>query len=131
MDPQLAIAVSHVENWGGDSAVIHPKSGAIGLMQVMPFWSDSFTTECGTSPLIDRKSNACRGVLIALMYFEECGDWDCALIKYLGAACKPKDGPLTCGRKQKAADDYIHGVMRRLGRDLSRERDAFALGAWR
>lgn len=131
MDPSLAIAVSHVENWGGDSAVVHPRSGAIGLMQVMPFWADSFTTECGTAPLIDRRSNACRGVLISVMYFQACGDWDCALTRYLGAECRPKDGPLLCARKRKAADDYIHGVMKRLGRDLSRERDAFAFGGWR
>lgn len=133
MDPALAIAVSHVENWGGDSMAVHPKSGAIGLMQVMPFWADSFTTECGTENLFNRQSNACRGVMIGMMYFKDCGDWDCALTYYLGAACGPRDSMVKCHAKQAQANEYAHRVLRNLHRSdvTSLERDAFALGGWR
>src|SRR6266550_1517081 len=42
----LAIAVSHAENWGGDSTALS-SSGAVGLMQVMPrTWQHSFEPEC-------------------------------------------------------------------------------------
>ena len=132
MDPKLAIAISHAENWGGDSAAVHPRSGAVGIMQVMPFWADSFRTECGIEPLTNRISNACRGVLISMKYFKDCGDWDCALQYYVGAVCTKRDGPWRCEQKQKTGERYVHAVLRNLHRtDLSVNRDAVAMGGWR
>lgn len=125
MPVALAIAVSHVENWSGDSAVRHPASGATGLMQVLPrMWGDSFRTECGGGTLIERRRNACVGVRIALRYRRTCGNWDCALRLYVGATCTSKDTPEQCVRKQRLGAAYVQGVMQRLWRqDLSPSRD--------
>lgn len=134
MDPTLAIAVSHVENWGGDSAIQHRTSGAVGLMQVMPaIWSDSFQTECyGPASLTLRARNACVGVRVAVRYFEECGNWNCALVAYVGARCRPTDSPERCARKTRVGAEYVLEVVERYGRtDLSPARDAIASGSFR
>lgn len=133
MDPALAIAVSHVENWSGDSTAAHPRSGAMGLMQVMPFWADSFHVECyGPGTLTMRRRNACIGARIAVQYFRECGNWHCALTWYVGARCTQKDGPARCARKTEAGKGYVLAVVERFGRDdLSPARDAMAFGFWR
>lgn len=134
MPEALAIAVSHVENWGGDSTARHPISGATGLMQVMPrLWADSFRTECGTDSLVGRWRNACVGTHVAARYFAECGNWDCALRRYAGAWCTPTDSWERCHKKQQAGDAYVLDVVRRFGRsDLSPARDQMAAGtSWR
>lgn len=133
MPAALAVAVSHVENWGGDSAVVHPVSGATGLMQVLPrTWGDSFRVECGPDSLINRWRNACVGAHIAVRYFRECGDWDCALIRYVGALCVTADGPQRCAKKQATGNEYVRDVMRSLYRtDLSPARDLLSVGGWR
>lgn len=133
MDPALAIAVSHVENWSGDSTAVHPRSGAVGLMQIMPFWSDSFQVECyGASDLTTRRRNACIGTRIAVRYFRECGNWNCALTWYVGARCTKRDTAWRCSQKREAATAYVLLVVTRFGRtDLSPARDAMAYGQWR
>ncbi len=133
MDPALAIAISHVENWSGDSAAVHPRSGAIGLMQIMPFWADSFQVECyGPSALTNRRRNACIGSRIAMRYFRECGNWNCALVWYVGARCTRRDTALRCSQKREAGTAYVLLVVTRFGRtDLSPARDAMAYGLWR
>lgn len=133
MPPLLAIAMSHVENWGGDSTATHPVSKAVGILQVLPkMWAHSYTVECGTDSLIGRWRNACVGTHIAKHYFDECGNWDCALVKYVGAECRKTDSPERCRLKQIAGNEYVRDVMRRYGRtDLSPARDAIASGNWR
>ncbi len=133
MPEQLAIAVSHVENWGGDSTAVHPVSGCLGLMQVCPrTWADSFTVQCGTDSLIARWRNACVGAFIAMEYFQACGNWDCALIKYVGAECTSRDSFERCARKQRTGNQYVRTVMENIYRtDLSQQRDAMAFGGWR
>lgn len=133
MDPALAIAVSHMENWSGDSAAAHPRSGAVGLMQVMPFWTDSFPADCyGPGDLTMRSRNACIGARIAVRYFRECGNWNCALVRYVGAECTRRDTPLRCTRKNEIGKGYVLAVVERFGRtDLSPARDAMAYGSWR
>lgn len=132
MPDGVAVAISHVENWSGDSTVRHSRSGATGLMQVMHFWADSFHVECGTDSLIVRRRNACVGVRIAKLYFEQCGDWDCALRRYVGAACTKRDTPLNCERKKRVGTDYVLAVMQKMYRtDLSPARDEMAFGRWR
>ncbi len=134
MPVALAIAVSHVENWAGDSTARHPISGALGIMQILPkTWSDSFQTECGTDSLVVRRRNACVGVHVALAYFQESGNWNDALRMYAGAWCNKTDTYAHCAKKIKAGDAYVLAVMQRLYRtDLSPARDQMALGtSWR
>lgn len=133
MPVPLAIAISHTENWGGDSTSRHPVSGCLGLMQVCPgIWADSFHTECGADTLIARWRNACVGAFVAMGYFRACGNWDCALIKYVGAECNARDTWLRCQKKKATGDQYVRDVMERIYRtDLSPQRDAIALGMWR
>lgn len=133
MPVPLAIAVSHTENWGGDSTSRHPISGCLGLMQVCPqIWADSFHTECGTDSLIARWRNACVGAFVAVRYFQACGNWDCALIKYVGAECTSRDTWQRCQKKKATGNQYVRDIMGRLYRtDLSTQRDAMALGYWR
>lgn len=116
MSPTLAVAVSHVEDWKGDSTARNTKSGALGLMQVMTFWADSFNIECGMGSLTGRWRNACVGTHIAVRYFQECGDWDCALFKYVGATCTTEDTVEHCRQKLRVGDEYVHNVMRQFGR---------------
>jgi len=134
MPTALAIAVSHVENWSGDSTARHPVSGALGLMQVLPrMWRDSFPIECGLDSLVARRRNACVGAHIAVEYFEQRGNWNDALRMYAGAWCTKNDSYERCARKIKAGDAYVLAVMQRLYRtDLSPARDQMALGtSWR
>jgi len=134
MPVALAIAVSHVENWSGDSTARHPASGAVGLMQILPrTWSDSFAVECGVDSLVVRRRNACVGVHVAVEYFQQRGNWNDALRMYAGAWCTARDTYERCARKIKAGDAYVLAVMQRLYRtDLSPARDQMALGtSWR
>lgn len=134
MPPALAIAVSHVENWSGDSMAKHPISGAVGLMQVLPRqWADSFAIACGVDSLVVRRRNACVGAHVAVEYFEMRGNWNDALRMYAGAWCTKNDSYARCARKIKAGDAYVLAVMQRLYRtDLSPARDQMALGtSWR
>ena len=134
MPQALAIAMSHVENWSGDSTAVHPKSGAVGLMQVLPkLWADSFMVECGADTIIGRWRNACVGTHVAMRYFQESGNWDDAMRKYAGAWCTERDSWERCHRKSAAGDQYVQDVVRRLYRtDLSPARDQMAFGtSWR
>jgi len=134
MPPALAIAISHVENWGGDSASVHPVSGATGLMQVLPkLWADSFVVECGPGRIVERWRNACIGTHVAMRYFVESGNWNVAMRRYAGAMCTPTDSWERCHRKEAAGDKYVQDVVSRLYRtDLSPARDQMAMGtSWR
>lgn len=126
----LAIAVSHVENWSGDSTA-RSRVGAIGLMQVMPsHWNDSFLIECGFTSLESRRRNACVGVRVAMLYFEQHGDWNKALRAYNGALCRGVHSYVRCQRLVRAGDEYVLTVMRKLFRtDLSPDRDAIFLAS--
>lgn len=128
----LMLAVSHTENWSGDSTATSV-TGAKGLMQVMPnIWSDSFRVECGPAELIDRRRNACVGSRIYLQYFAECGNAECALRKYVGAWCTKRDSPERCAAKQRAGTAYVLAVVQKYGRtDLSPARDEMAFGKYR
>lgn len=83
VDTLLALAVSHVENWGGDT-LARSISGARGVMQVMPTtWMGVFHKECGGSDLINMRQGACYGVLVLKHYLEKChGRVPCALYRY-------------------------------------------------
>lgn len=113
---QVAVAVSHVENWSGDSAAVS-SAGAIGIMQVMPFWPEyrpDWNAECldRTGPpwswstrvnLTQRRANACFGVRVLQLYHNLYGDWNKALRAYNGALQLPRAG-----------DRYVSKVLSRL-----------------
>jgi len=100
----LAIAVSHTENWTGDSAAVS-SAGAIGIMQVMPFWQHSFEADCGCAPLTNRRANACRGNHVLRLYLDSLPTVDLALRSYHGSN-KP--------RLHAAGDGYVATVLERI-----------------
>lgn len=91
-----AWAISHAENWGGDSAAANPASGCVGLMQVCPYRYPSgeplhigtLEAECGPEtdpPLIGRRRNVCVGLHVLKECIEEHATWSAALACYGGA----------------------------------------------
>lgn len=80
-----SLAISHTENWIGDSTAVST-SGAVGLMQIMPsYWENAFPDQCyGVGNLFNRKRNACVGVRVLRHYYIEHGNWDQAVRSYLG-----------------------------------------------
>ena len=101
VDPALAVAVSHVENWTGQPRAISSR-GAVGLMQVMPFHLGRFPGCAPVSPLAavlnvqtvlrqedlyDPVINVCYGVRLLRHYLRVChGRLGCALVLYSGGA---------------------------------------------
>lgn len=107
IDPELALAVSLVENWSGRPDAVS-RVGAVGIMQVMPtVWTGRFDRECGHD-LYDPRTNACYGVLILAFYLGNCrGDTDCALARYNGAITPSKAvryQQLVAARRGEAAE---------------------------
>ncbi len=98
----LAIAVSHVENWSGDSMAVS-KAGAVGLMQVLPkYWQHAFEEECGCGSLFQRRRNACVGVRILAQYHTQYKTWGKTVRAYHGSHNRP------------AGHDYSDAVLDRL-----------------
>lgn len=95
VDPALVRAVSHVENWRGIPTAVS-SAGAIGVMQVMPFWMNSgHVRYCGEGTLYETMFNACMGVRILRDYQYQCyGGVSCALRRYNGSYHLPKSGDL-------------------------------------
>lgn len=87
IDTALALDVTHAENWTGNPRAVSP-AGAIGLMQVMPFWRGTYP-ECGTD-LFDSYTNVCYGIQILRQYLNECErNTYCATNRYNGARRAP------------------------------------------
>lgn len=82
----LAIAVSHVENWSGKPDA-RSSAGAIGIMQVMPGMHGSSAEQ-----LVDPTHNADVGMRVLKHYFDRFGNWDAALRAYNGASNKKAAG---------------------------------------
>lgn len=82
----LAVHVSHVEDWSGDSTATSP-AGAVGIMQVQPrFWAHAFDADCGPAPLVNMEKNACVGVHVLTWYYQQTNEWATALRSYNGKA---------------------------------------------
>jgi len=82
---EIAISISHIENWGAKPSAISI-DGAMGLMQVMPYWTNKFP-ECGRGSLWSRKiyrqfKNVCVGVHILAYEYERRGSWHDAVWFY-------------------------------------------------
>ncbi len=93
--PQLVLAVIDVESAFDPFAVSY--AGAVGLMQVMPFWP----TELGLSKkdLIDVELNIRMGSAILAYYLErERGDYRRALGRYNGSVGRREYPDLVLGR---------------------------------
>lgn len=93
--PQLVLAVIDVESAFDPFAVSY--AGAVGLMQVMPFWP----TELGLSKkdLIDVELNIRMGTSILAYYLErEKGDYRRALGRYNGSLGRREYPDLVLGR---------------------------------
>ena len=89
VDPELALAVSFVENLSGLPDATSNR-GAVGIMQVRHVvWLGRFP-ECSVD-LTDVNTNACYGVNVLRHYLISCRDnVSCALRKYAGARSETK-----------------------------------------
>lgn len=83
---KLAVHVSHVEDWSGDSTATSP-TGAVGIMQIQPaIWGHVFDADCGTASLVNMTKNACVGVHVLTWYYQQTNEWATALRLYNGKA---------------------------------------------
>jgi len=84
--PQLILAIAYVESRCGIHEE-HVSSGALGIMQVMPFWTKSnLRARCGAN-LRRARVNLCYGTHILRHYLARCrGNLNCALARYSGNA---------------------------------------------
>ena len=84
--PRLTLAVAWVESRCGANARTS-SAGAIGVMQIMPFWArTNLAHKCGRS-LRDAKTSVCYGTRILRHYLVRCrGNVNCALARYSGRA---------------------------------------------
>ena len=103
----LLIALSHAENWSGDSAAVNPRSGAIGLMQIMPGWQHSFEDDCGGGSLMNRRRNVCVGAHIYLRYVDSLKRVEPTLRAYVGQRSE---------RSRPIGDRYVADVLENLAR---------------
>ena len=93
--PQLVLAVIDVESAFDPFAVSY--AGAVGLMQVMPFWPGQLGLE--TRDLIDVELNIRMGTSILAYYLErEKGDYRRALARYNGSLGRRTYPDLVLGR---------------------------------
>jgi len=82
---RIAYAVSHAENYNGDSTALNPRTGAIGILQIHPVHFGALAGVCyGSGSMTNLKRNACYGMKILRGYYDQTGSWSAALRKYLG-----------------------------------------------
>lgn len=82
VDPAMVAAIVTVENHTlvGDTS---STAGAVGVMQVMPFWRRSFASQCGNELANDRV-NICYGIHVLKTFLRERGTEERALLAYNG-----------------------------------------------
>ena len=93
--PHLVLAVIDVESAFDPFAVSY--AGAVGLMQVMPFWPNQLGLE--TRDLLDVEMNIRMGTSILAYYLErEKGEYRRALARYNGSLGRRTYSDLVLGR---------------------------------
>ncbi|MEO0368515.1 MAG: lytic transglycosylase domain-containing protein [Pseudomonadota bacterium] len=97
LDPQLVLAVIEVESSFQRNAV--SKSGALGLMQIMPFWKDVYGRPQDNlfNPLVNLRY----GCNILRHYLDRYGNVEDALAAYNGSLGKEKYPRLVLSRYRK------------------------------
>ncbi len=82
---RIAIAVSHAENYSGDSTATNERTGAIGIMQIHPGNFGAYDRDCyGPGDMTNLRRNACYGMVLLKGYYLQTGSWGAALRLYLG-----------------------------------------------
>lgn len=82
VDPLLLAVVGRHESRYDPNAVSY--KGAIGIMQIMPFWVDELTFVEYTSDLYDPETNIRAGAFILSHYINKCGGLENGLRCYYG-----------------------------------------------
>ncbi len=78
-------AVSHAENYSGDSAAVNRRTGAIGILQIHPVNFKTLDSVChGPGDMTNLRRNACYGAVLLKGYKDQTGSWSAALKLYLG-----------------------------------------------
>lgn len=81
---RIAYAVTHSENYSGDSTAVS-SAGAVGILQIHPINFGVYPETCyGERHITDMSRNACVGVRLLRGYYDQTGSWSAALRKYLG-----------------------------------------------
>jgi len=103
INPLFVASVIRIENpWLVPDTASH--AGAVGIMQIMPVWQDSFT-HCGTNHR-DIHTNICKGVEILMFYLDRSYEaaLDRALLRYNGCVRNP-----TCASyAEKVGGDFSY-----------------------
>ncbi len=82
---QIAMAVTHAENYTADSTARNAKTGALGVAQIHPSNFGDYDHWCyGPGSMTNLKRNSCYGMLLLRGYFDQTGSWSAALRLYLG-----------------------------------------------
>lgn len=82
IDPFLLAALGHHESSFDRKAV--SDKGAVGIMQVMPFWVDSISFLDKVDDLLDPLTNIRAGAYILRHYMDRCGGIEPGLMCYYG-----------------------------------------------
>lgn len=82
---RIAYAVSHAENYSGDSTARNPRTHALGIMQIHPVNFGTLDHLCyGAGDMTQLRRNACFGMVLLRGYYDQTGSWSAALKLYLG-----------------------------------------------
>jgi len=82
---RIAYAVSHAENYSGDSTARNTRTLAVGIMQIHPMNFGTLDYECyGPGDMTVLIRNSCYGMVLLRGYYDQTGSWSAALRLYLG-----------------------------------------------
>ena len=102
LDPLLLVAVGHPES-GFDRLAVSNK-GALGVMQIMPFWIGHIPFIKSKEDLLNPEKNIRAGAYILKMYIQECGGLKNGIRCYHG-------GPRSLIHPKQASLEYVGDVL--------------------